>query len=116
MNKTFEILIPVAPNKGEPTTDEMYAKLDFNKDGTIFNKAHHGTFIRKVLTVAGGYSWLPEIDGAWVNSHCEVVKEKMIPIRVACTDENIKEIASFAKQHYEQEAIFVLEIGTARFF
>lgn len=105
--KLYEIQIPVAPNLPEV--------FICDKNGN-FNQEYHDRFLAKVLTVANGYTALPIVEGAWINGSGKTFIEKMIPVRIFCTDENITEIASFAKRHYDQEAIFVVELGTAIFF
>lgn len=114
--KTFELQVPVKPNT-ETTFDVILKTCENNFDrGWIFTTKHHRIFYKFILNLSKGYSVLNELEGVWQNEKGTIYQEKMIPVRIACTDEQIKEIAEFAKAHYEQEAIFVLELGTARFF
>lgn len=116
--KTFELQIPVKPNSNTYTAFDVILKTCENNfdRGWLFTAKHHRIFYKFILNLSKGYSVLSELEGVWQNEKGTIYQEKMIPVRIACTDEQIKEIAEFAKTHYEQEAIFVLELGIARFF
>lgn len=102
----FEIQIPVAPNESFVGFSEQH-NLDFE------------TFL---LGKVGGMSKLPDVKGVWLDTASgQIYAEKMTPYRFAVLNTNDKlvneivtEIANFAKEHYEQIAIFVAEIGTAQ--
>jgi hypothetical protein len=122
--RLFEIQIPVAPNgenirlssTGLVADDRLVrAEIRLNKFQWIFSKEYHEDFFDLILSFSDGYSVLPEIVGVWSDG-ITLYKEKMIPVRIFCTAERIKSLAEFAKEHYEQESIFVAEIGTARFY
>jgi len=117
MKKLFEILIPVAPNEeNQGVCDD---RLTFvNKNGglynPIFNDNHNLDFETFAIGKVGGMSKFPAIRGVWIDNG-QIYAEKMIPYRFACDENLIREIAEFAKTHYEQKSIFVAEIGTAEF-
>lgn len=107
--KTYEIQIPVKPNN----SSEFIFHTD---EAGKFTDLFHADFFYQVLSRTNGYSILPEVEGVWQPELGRICREKMIPVRIACTSEQIAEIAEFAKSHYDQEAIFVLELGEAKFF
>ncbi len=104
--KLFEMQIPVAPN----CSGFIFVT---DADGN-FTREHHEKFFALVADLCGGYSVLPQIDGFWVGDG-KTYSEKMIPVRFAIESDfdSIVALVEFAKRHYDQEAIFVAEIGTA---
>lgn len=69
---------------------------------------YHREWDAKVMAITGGLTIMRAAKGAWNSpetgkSHREI----MIPVRIACTEEQIAEIAKMTMQHYNQEAVFV---------
>ena len=106
MENLYEILIPVKPNDVKPFD------LRYNADGG-FTDEHHKEFFENILTAVGGYTKLPTVEGAWMGDK-KLYIEAMIPVRVMTDSETIDYLANIAKTHYEQEAIFVANLGTAK--
>lgn len=104
--KLYQINIPVSPNG-----------FDFRADFEgKFGYSCNLEFETFVIGKAGGMTKFPEVQGVWINEHGQMIAEKMIPYQIACTAEQIAEIAHFAKVHYEQEVIFVAELGEVTFY
>ena len=114
--KLYEIQIPVSPNDAWDENGNLIKGVKFLGDKWKFTRVHHAEFLSHLTHLAKGYSRLPEIDGVWVNGEGTEFREKMIPIRVATDKFYIDLFAKLAKTHYKQEAIFVAELGEARFF
>lgn len=94
----FEIQIPVKTN-----------------NGITFSEYHHSQFEKRLLDLSGGYSKLPEIKGVWIENSPEFpYVEQMIPYRFTTAGGFPVDLVNFAKEHYEQIAIFIAEIGTAQ--
>jgi hypothetical protein len=55
--------------------------------------------------LAGGLTIFRSATGEWVNQSGTIFREKMIPVRVACSEEAIRRIIDFTIQHYDQEAV-----------
>lgn len=66
---------------------------------------HHKVWDQQVQKITGGLTIQPPIKGIWVNPHKVEFKERMIPVRIACTKEQIEQIAEFTIKHYKQEAV-----------
>ena len=62
----------------------------------------HWLWDDKVRTMAGGLTILTPVKGQWISTN-ELVKERMIPVRIACTKEQIEEIARLTIAHYHQK-------------
>lgn len=51
-------------------------------------------------------------EGQWIcNSTGRLFCERMIPVRIACTEKQIAKIAKFSIKHYKQLAIIVYRIS-----
>jgi hypothetical protein len=85
--KLWEILVPVS-----------YVGL-----GRI-KKKHHKKWDRKVSKIAGGLTLFKPKKGRWL-SDSKLFREKMIPVRIAATEKEMKEIATLTAKHYDQKAI-----------
>jgi hypothetical protein len=86
--KMWEILVPAWSNTGN-----------------IFTVAHHNVWDDKVLEIVGGLSLMPTIKGKW-----EGCKDKMIPVRIACSRFELEQILDFTMLHYNQEAVMACKV------
>ena len=68
------------------------------------DKCRHKKWDHKVSKIAGGLTLFKPKKGRWF-SDSKLFREKMIPVRIAATEEEIKEIASFTAEHYDQKAV-----------
>lgn len=81
-------------------------------DGTPFLREHHQEWDAKVLAITGGLTIRSTVNGLWIdieNNHA--VRERMIPVRIMCTEEEIVKISDFTAKHYEQKAIMLYKIS-----
>lgn len=97
MLKLFEIQLPQRDNAGRYCTLALQA------------------FEQYALTIAGGFSRCPPVEGAWQElGMAKVYSDTMIPYRIASTDRGFKQIREHAFQLFpDQIAIFTAELGTA---
>lgn len=91
----YEILVPTVRNGGKP-----------------FRLRHHRVFDAMVRSLAGGLTVLVPSKGQWVSQTGELYAERMIPVRVACTREQMELIADFAARHYDQLAILFYKVSS----
>lgn len=68
---------------------------------------YHQEWDEFVRNVTGGLTIHRAARGQWEDRDGKLYKEIMIPVRIACTQEQIAEIAEFTIQHYKQKAVFV---------
>jgi hypothetical protein len=65
-----------------------------------------------VKAITGGLTIMPPtITGYWVSPEGGMVEERMIPVRVACTESQMDRIADFTAAYYEQQAIIYYEVS-----
>lgn len=96
----WEILVPCHRNDGRP-----------------YRVRHHRQWDTQVLRVTGGLTILkPTTAGYWfgdpVFGEAVLYKDRMIPVRIAATDRQMKEIIRRTLNHYpDQEAVMAYKIS-----
>ncbi len=90
----WEVLVPQAFNSGEtvPVT-------------------HHHAWDKAVRRIAGGLTILRSAKGVWESPSGDIFQEVMIPVRIACSEEQIRQIIAMTIAHYEQEAVLAYLIS-----
>lgn len=91
----WEILVPTVRNDGRP-----------------FKLRYHKVWDEKIKAISGGLTIVPPVNGVWVSPENETFKERMIPVRIMCTRDEIMAIAEMSKVYYEQEAMMVYRVST----
>lgn len=83
-----------------------------NTDGKkFFTTRYHRVWDEKVRAISGGLTILPPSRGQWVSPHGTLFTERMIPVRLMATRNQIEEIADFTAEYYEQEAVMFYKIS-----
>lgn len=91
----WELLVPTINNEGKP-----------------FKTKFHRVWDKRVRELAGGLTIMqPNIKGEWVSPEGNVFAERMIPVRIYCTEKQMMIIAGYTKGLYEQEAVMFYEIS-----
>lgn len=94
--KLFEILVPTLMGK----TDKK------------IKKKYHKIWDRFVRSISKGLTILKPTLGQWVDPGSEILfEEEMIPVRIACSKKQIKEIAKFTIKHYQQKAVMFYRLS-----
>lgn len=86
--KFYEILVPTVSNEGKP-----------------FRTRYHKVWDAKVRQITGGLTIISPIKGQWISNNGELFRERMIPVRIACTKEQIETVADITAAYYKQHAI-----------
>lgn len=91
----WEILVPTQFNNGKP-----------------IRTRYHRVWDKKVYNITGGLTILRPAIGTWISPDTNMLyKERMIPVRISCTKEQLYKILSITKEYYKQEAIFAYRIS-----
>lgn len=95
MNELWEILVPtVHVSSGRPIRTRFHRVWD-----------------AKVRAISGGLTILPPAKGSWVAPDKVLFKERMIPVRIACTREQIEKIVDITLKYYEQQAVMAYRVS-----
>jgi hypothetical protein len=98
----YEILVPT-----------MY-RLEKTKEGDPkpYKTRYHRVWDAKVRAITGGLTILPPAKGQWVSPDNELFMERMIPVRIIATREQIDRIIDMTMVYYDQLAILCYKIST----
>lgn len=94
MNCLYEILVPTQTNTGKPIRTRQHKEWD-----------------SRVRRIAGGLTVFPPAKGQWVSPDLELFKERMIPVRIMCSAEQIEDIAFITAIFYEQQAVMFYKVS-----
>lgn len=85
-----------------------------NSDGLkFFSLRYHRLWDEKVRAIAGGLTIMAVARGQWVNNvDGEIFLERMIPVRIMCTEEQIDKVADLVASWYSQTAVMFYLIST----
>jgi len=73
-------------------------------DGTPIRTRHHKAWDEKVRAVSGGLTVYTPAKGQWEHEG-ELFAERVIPVRILCTREQMAKIVDITMVHYEQLAV-----------
>lgn len=90
----WEVLVPTVRNDGKPLTTRFHRVWD-----------------KKVADITGGLTILAPAKGKWAPEPGSVLVERMIPVRIACTREQIDEIVDMTIKYYNQTAVLAYRIS-----
>jgi len=86
--KLWEIMVPTISNEGVP-----------------WRTRYHRVWDAKVREITGGLTIMPVSKGQWISPVGEIFIERMIPVRIACSEEQINLIMDMTAKHYSQKAV-----------
>lgn len=72
---------------------------------------YHRVWDEKIRAIAGGLTVLSPIKGQWVDPQGTVFKERMIPVRIIATREQIMQVIDITLDYYNQEAVMAYRIS-----
>lgn len=95
VTELWEILVPTVHKNGKPIRTRFHRVWD-----------------HKVREISKGMTIMPVAKGQWVDPEGNLFKERMIPVRVACTREQIEEIIDYTLEYYNQAAVMVYKVSS----
>lgn len=90
----WEILVPTVRNDGRP-----------------YRLRYHRVWDERVKGISGGLTVVTPVRGTWLSPTGEEFKERMIPVRIMCSEEEILDIAHMTRKYYDQEAVMVYRVS-----
>ena len=91
----FEILVPCQWNNGRGVRTR-----------------HHKEWDKKIHGLTGGLTIMPVAKGQWVDGGV-LYSDRVIPVRIMCTQSQIEDIAEMTIEHYRQLAVMYFKISDA---
>lgn len=83
-----------------------------NKPGKFYTTRFHRVWDGKVRAITGGLTVMSPARGQWVNPITgELFQERMIPVRIIASREEIEKVISLTLEYYDQLAILCYKIS-----
>jgi hypothetical protein len=98
MKSLWEILVPTVKSVDPPK---------------YYTTRYHQVWDAKVRQITGGLTITPPARGQWVAPDGELFIERMIPVRIICTQEQIDAIADMTASYYNQQAVMFYRLTDA---
>lgn len=90
---------------------EIYVPCQWNT-GIPVRTRHHKEWDKVVRKIAGGLTIYKPAKGQWIDTSVDQLHaERVIPVRIACTEKQIKQIANFTLRHYKQLAVLTYAVS-----
>jgi len=80
-------------------------------DGRPIKVRYHKVWDKMINGIAGGCTVLKPTKGKWVAPDGAIFEERMIPIRIGCTKEQIDIIIDLTLEYYDQKAVIAYRIS-----
>ncbi len=82
-----------------------------DNDGNEFDVPYHQRWDEQVRSLAGGLTILRTAKGQWHDQDGTLFAERVIPVRIACGEETIREVMELTLRHYGQIAVMAYQIS-----
>lgn len=90
----WEILVPTKSNEGKP-----------------YRTRYHRVWDSHIRKISGGLTILPVVKGQWLDGAVLYHNERMIPVRIIATREEIEKIIDVTMVYYGQEAVLAYRVA-----
>lgn len=80
-------------------------------NGRFYTIRYHKIWDGKVRAISGGLTILHPVKGNWISGAGELFVERMIPVRIACSREQIQKIMDITLNYYNQLAVLAYKVS-----
>lgn len=112
--KLWEVLVPA--NGGYGRAIKKLATHEKQSEVEPRIKLHHQKWDEQVRSISKGLTILRSSKGQWVDKGGRVIKELVIPVRIACTRKQFIKILELTKKHYCQDVVVGYRLSDEVFF
>jgi hypothetical protein len=103
MKAMWEILVPT--EKRVPTLSKTGEERKF------YHTRYHKVWDDKVRAISGGLTIMSPVKGQWMCPQGNLFRERMIPVRIIATEEEINKIVDMTLVYYDQLAVLCYKIS-----
>ena len=82
-----------------------------NNDGIEYRLEWHHAWDEQVRELSGGLTIFKSAKGQWEDLSGEVFYDKMIPVRIYCSEPDIEKIIQLTMEHYDQHAVMAYQVS-----
>lgn len=80
--------------------------------GRFYSTRYHRVWDGKVRAITGGLTVMSPARGQWINPQTgELFKERMIPVRIMATRDEIEKVVDLTLKYYDQLAVLCYKIS-----
>jgi len=80
------------------------------RDGSPIRTRFHRVWDGKIEAICGGLTITPPGKGTWLHEG-KSVRERMIPVKIMCTREQMEEIVDLTLEYYDQIAVMAYRVS-----
>ena len=85
---------------------EIFVPTQYGDTLKPIRTRHHKEWDKRIRAISGGLTICSPSRGQWVNpKDKKVVEEKVIPVRIACSEKQMEKIVKITLDHYRQNAV-----------
>lgn len=111
----WEILVPTEKRIKSPQPVECGDKHDVAMRAwaraNTYKTRYHRVWDEKVRAITGGLTILTPAKGQWVSPEGELFVERMIPVRIVASREEIERVIDMTITYYDQLAVLCYKIS-----
>lgn len=109
----WEILVPTEKRikANVPSTNDVGYDLAMYRIKNAYSTRYHRVWDAKVRAITGGLTVMQPVKGDWLSSEGELFRERMIPVRIVATRDQINAIIDMTMEYYDQLAILCYKIS-----
>jgi hypothetical protein len=114
MKAFWEILVPTERRVTESRMTEMREHAQVGIEVIhpgYYSTRYHRVWDEKVRAITGGLTIMSPIKGQWVSPDGELFRERMIPVRIVATREQIDRIIDMTLVYYDQLMVLCYKIS-----
>ena len=117
MTALWEILVPMEKRvkTARPSLSlsegEYAVELEAWQKQNSYSTRYHRVWDAKVRTITGGLTILTPAKGQWISPAGELYQERMIPVRIVATREQIDQIIDLTMKYYDQLAVLCYKLS-----
>lgn len=79
--------------------------------GKYYTTRYHRVWDAKVRAITGGLTVLAPARGQWISPTGELFQERMIPVRIIATRDEIEKVIDLTLKYYDQLAVLCYKIS-----
>lgn len=118
MTSLWEILVPTEkrvktpmPNPEDGCTHASVDALEDWRRRNSYTTRYHRVWDERVRAITGGLTIVAVVKGQWVSPSGELYNERMIPVRIVATREQIERIIDITLEYYDQLAVLCYKLS-----
>jgi hypothetical protein len=85
-------------------------EIDWEDEPVPVRKRHHKQWDKFVRNISGGLTVCKPAKGQWIHME-KLYEDRVIPVRIACTKEQIMTICKFTMNHYRQKSVMCYHLS-----